>query len=108
MKFNYARLVFGALWLMLGIALLLRDSVGLEWLSARYAPENLNLGGGLAIAFAGWNTVRWFSGYHRGVRAERRATREPLAEKTAERPFEYNPELDFLKPTDETKTPGSN
>ena len=107
MKFNYARLVFGALWLMLGVALLLRDSIGLEWMSARYAPENLNLGGGLAIAFAGWNAVRWFSGRQRDIRSERRKIREPLAEKTAGRPFEYNPDLDFLKPADETKTPES-
>ena len=105
MNFNYARLVFGALWLMLGVALFLRDSIGLEWMSARYAAENLNLGGGLAIAFAGWNAVRWFSGRQRETRAESRRVREPLAEKKFDRPFEYNPELDFLKPLDETKPP---
>ncbi len=100
MKLNWARLVFAGLWLILGLALLLRDSVGLEWMSTRYAPENLNLGGGLAIAFAGWNAVRWFSGRSRG--SER--TRWPLTEKAPERPFEYNPELDFLKPGDDAST----
>ena len=105
MDFNFARLAFAGLWLMLGVAMLLRDSVGLDWLSERYAAGNLNLGGGLAIAFAGWNAVRWFSGRHREMRAEARRIREPLAEKKSERPFEYNPELDFLKPSDETKPP---
>ncbi len=106
MKLNWARLVFAGLWLILGMALLLRDSVGLEWMSARYAPENLNLGGGLAIAFAGWNCVRWFSGRFRGAGSARK-TSEPLSEKAPDRPFEYNPELDFLKPGDDATTPGS-
>ena len=103
MKLNWARLVFAGLWLILGMALLLRDSVGLEWMSTRYAPENLNLGGGLAIAFAGWNCVRWFSGRSRGAGSGRK-TREPLAEKAPDRPFEYNPELDFLKPRGDAST----
>jgi len=104
MKLNWSRLLFGGMWLALGIALLLRDSVGLQWLSERYAAGNLNLGGGLAIAFAGWNAVRWYSGRARTSRAVQREIEEPRA---PERTFEYNSELDFLKPEAETKPPES-
>lgn len=106
MDFNFARLAFAGLWLMLGVAMLLRDSVGLDWLSERYAAGNLNLGGGLAIAFAGWNAVRWYSG-RRARNAVRRKAEGPLAPKADGRPFEYNPELDFHKPDGPTETPES-
>ena len=108
MKLNWIRLVFGGLWLVLGSALLLRDRVGLNLLSDRYASDNLNLGGGLAIAFAVWNAVRWLSARPWAKVAPARGVRRPLAEKTnGDRPFEYNPELDFLKPEAETKMPES-
>ncbi len=99
MKLNWIRPVFSGLWLVLGLALLLRDSVGLNWMSDRYAAENLNLGGGLAIAFAFWNGLRWLLGR---TRVGKQAVHQPLAPKnTEERPFEYNPDLDFHKPDPE-------
>ena len=104
MNFNWARLLFAVCWLIAGSAALLRDSVGLTWLSDRYPAEHLNLFGGVAIGFALWNTIRWYAG--RNVRVAPRAIAGPLMPKnTEQRPFEYNPELDFMKP--ETETPES-
>ncbi len=103
MNFNWMRLALAGLWLFIGIALLCRDFIGLTWLSDRYPAENLNLGGGLGLAFAVWNAVRWYSGRQRGRSANRPLTPKP----TDERPFEYNPELDFQKPDAETKAPES-
>ena len=109
MNFNWTRLVLVAVWLLIGVALLLRDSIGLTWLSDRYPAENLNLGGGLGIAFAGWNAMRWYSGRRRSAGTTVPTTSKPLAPKSTEqRPFEYIPELDFHKPEPETKPPESN
>ncbi len=105
MNWNWLRLIFGGLWLVLGCALLLRDSIGLGGLSERYAAENLKLGGGLALAFAGWNAVRWYSGRRRTATLPTREVRRgpPVPVRPGERPFEYNPELDFLKPEGDAK-----
>jgi len=102
-NFNWLRLVLAGIWLGIGTALLLRDILGLNWLSDRYPAENLNLGGGLGLAFAVWNFVRWYSGRGRGFTPTRPLTPKP----TEERPFEYNPELDFQKRDAETNPPES-
>ena len=104
MNFNWMRLALAAVWLGIGLSLLLRDVIGLTWLSDRYPAENLNLGGGLGLAFALWNAARWYSGRRRGGSA----SRPLIPQDTEKRPFEYNPELDFHKPEAETKPPESN
>lgn len=99
MDLNGTRIILAGFWLLVGVALLLRDTVGLTWLSDRYPAENLNLGGGVALAFAIWNAVRWYAGRRRSRVAARPLTPKP----TEDRPFEYNPELDFHKPDAEVK-----
>ena len=98
MNFNWMRLGLAGLWFCIGTALLLRDAIGLTWLSDRYPAENLNLGGGLGLAFAVWNAVRWYSG-------RRRSFAHTRPKPTTDRPFEYIPELDFHKPDADTKPP---
>ena len=103
MNLNWLRLALAGVWLCIGVALLCRNSIGLTWLSDRYPAENLNLGGGLGLAFSVWNAVRWYSGSRRSFTPKRPLTPKP----TEDRPFEYNPELDFQKPDAETKLPES-
>jgi hypothetical protein len=103
MNFNWLRLALAAIWLCIGAALLGRDFLGLNWLSDRYPAENLNLGGGLGLAFAVWNAARWYSGRRRSIAPSRPLTPKP----TEHRPFEYNPELDFHKPDADAKPPES-
>lgn len=104
---NWFRPVFALTWFFVGVALLLRDSIGLSTLSNRYSAENLDLGGAMAIAFAGWNAVRWYSLRRQLARYRNSSRHNPLAAKVEppSRAYEYNSELDFLKPGDTPEAP---
>ena len=107
MLYQWARFVFGIFWLAFGLPILLRHQLGLGWLDDRHDATNLNFSGGILVAYGLWNTFRVLTGRRRANVASV-AGRQPLAPKTTpERPFEYIPELDFMKPDGETK-PGRN
>lgn len=65
------------------------DRVG--WL-ARWDDDILRFALGFSLLLAGWNGFRLF------FPRRRRAVPPVEAPKPVERPFEYNPELDFFKP----------
>ncbi len=102
MNLTALRVSFAFLWAIIGLALVFRErlfpALGVE----DTANNNWTLAGTLALVFAGWNLFRAFVG--NGRRAPRsRPVRgaKPLARRdgpAADRPHEYNPELDFTKP----------
>ena len=103
MLYQWARFVFGIFWLAFGLPILLRHQLGLGWLDDRHDATNLNFSGGILVAYGLWNTFRVLTGRRRANVASV-AGHQPLAPKTPpERPFEYIPELDFMKADVETK-----
>ena len=103
MLYRWARFIFGIFWLAFGLPILFRRQLGLGWLDDRHDATNLNFSGGILVAYGLWNTVRVLYGSRRAKVAQ--GPPQPLAPKTApERPFEYIPELDFMKPEGEPKT----
>ncbi len=97
MLYQWARFVFGIFWLAFGLPILLRHQLGLDWLDDRHDATNLNFSGGILVAYGLWNTFRILYGRRR--RVTQTSMRHPLApQATSVKPFEYIPELDFMKP----------
>ncbi len=99
MVLSVVRLALVAFWLAVAAALFLRHRLPAE-LGDQVADGgySLDVGALLAVALAGWNLMRWFTARNRWVPPE-----DPLGlprtrvVRTDDRPFEYNPELDFTK-----------
>lgn len=91
------RTALAVVWLVLGLALLLRTVLFPPAVFAGYDPTQLTLGGWLAVALAAWNGLRAFRS--RALRpvpdVNPLRTRQPSG-----RQPEYRPEFDF--------TPGPN
>ena len=103
MLYQWARFVFGLFWLAFGLPILFRHQLGLGWLDDRHDTTSLNFSGAILVAYGLWNTLRVLNGRRRAGVAPI-AMSQPLAPKASpERPFEYNPELDFMKPDAELK-----
>lgn len=108
--FNVAivRMGLAGLWLLVGIGLLLRNSLAPEEWADRIESPHLDRGALLAFALALWNFVRWYAaGGFRPVQSPALARPQPLAPRSEEIANEYNPELDFAKPDESTKSPPS-
>jgi hypothetical protein len=90
------RLVLGVFFLLAGLGLLgLR--FGAPDVAARLnSPTRLLIGALLALALAGVNLAKWYSGWL-WFRQQSTPVRPPLRPESAARPDEYNPELDFGK-----------
>ncbi len=91
------RLVFAFVWLVIGVVLLARHSLGLSHWDDASPNFNLDYSGIVAMLFAMWQ----FRGYfmHRRRLAQGRATTNALSPRDGtDQPPEYNPEFDFSKP----------
>jgi hypothetical protein len=98
MSLNFIRPAFALLWLFVALAILLRKTLGLDFFE-RWDDSDLNFGAIFAIALALWNGFRWWSS--RRIQSENSLPPNPLRPRENSRPFEYNPELDFTKPSDD-------
>lgn len=96
MSMRAMRLGLAVVWLMVGVGLLLRGTLFPEW-AARQDGNTLDVGSMLALAFAGWNLVRWIGSAPRPA-GELPAHRRPLEpNRDGDRKDEYLPEFDFSK-----------
>ena len=96
MSVRTLRMGLAVLWLIVGVALLLRHTLFPEW-AARQEGNSLDLGAILALAFAAWNLARWIGSASRPV-GELPPHRRPLEPgREGERKDEYLPEFDFSK-----------
>ena len=102
MNLTALRVSFAFLWAIIGLALVFRERLLPELTPKEPAQTNWTLAGYLALAFAGWNLFRAFVGNgRRAPRSRPVGGAKPLARRdgpAADRPHEYNPELDFTKP----------
>jgi hypothetical protein len=96
MNLNFLRPAFAFLWLAVGLAIVLRNPLGIGFFNDRWSDEDLLFGSIVAFALALWNGMRWWAG-RRGTRPAALPP-NPLQPRDRDRPFEYNPELDFTKP----------
>jgi hypothetical protein len=98
MSVHAMRLVLGLMFLLLGVLILARRWVMPDLnLDARYDSLRMNLGGVLALVFAGLNLARWYAAWaYRRDRAT--PVRTPLQpDPAATRPEPPNPDFDFTK-----------
>lgn len=102
MNLNFLRPAFAILWLIVGLVIVLRKPLGIDFFNDRWDDSDLLFGGIVAFALALWNGMRWWS----SVRVKRIGALppNPLRSSGESRPFEYNPELDFTKPADNQKS----
>lgn len=84
------QLGMAVVWMTVALGLFFREL----WLPPdRLQGPNWAMACGVAAVFAAWNFARWLHGRRRVT-----AVRLPLQPRRAEeRPYEYNPELDFTK-----------
>jgi len=96
MTIQSMRLAMGVLFLVLGGAIF-----GRRWLfpglDARFDPLRMNLGGVLALIFAGLNLARWYAvwSYRRGRATPVHTPLQP--DPSLQRPEPPNPDLDFSR-----------
>ena len=96
MSVRALRLGLALVWLLVGVALLLRGTLFPEW-AARQEGNSLDIGAILALAFAAWNLARWIGSAPRPA-GELPPHRRPLEPgRDGERKDEYLPEFDFSK-----------
>lgn len=79
------QLLLAAFWLCVAVAILFRESIGLD--SKRYSESHYMLFMALAGMLVVWNIVRWST-----QRASLQSSVPPRKEPA---PYEYNPEFDF-------------
>jgi hypothetical protein len=105
MSVQKMRFGMGVLFLLLAGVIFARAWIVPD-LDRRFDSLRMNLGGVLALVFAGLNFARWYAVWsYRRTRAT--PVRTPLqADPSAVRPEPPNPELDFTKP-DEKGEPGA-
>lgn len=101
MNLNFLRPAFVLLWLVVGLAIIFRKSLGIEFFDDKWIASDLDFAAFAIFALALWNGFRWWSS--RRNRREDRPPSNPLQPRDVPRPFEYNPDLDFTKPTDDPR-----
>jgi hypothetical protein len=96
MSVHAMRLVLGLLFLLLGVLILARRWV-MPDLDAKFNSLRMNLGGVLALVFAGLNLARWYAVW--SYRRERATpVRTPLQpDPTTRRQEPPNPDFDFTE-----------
>ena len=97
MSVHTMRLVLGVFFLIMGVFLLVVRHWAAPGLDAKFNSTRMNLGGVLALVFAGLNLARWYMVWsYRRARAT--PVRYPLQpDPSMQPPVVANSELDFTK-----------
>jgi hypothetical protein len=102
---RYYNLVLMGLWLVVAVCLLVPDLVLPDRVRQQFRNPGGVMAGALALVFAVFNLVRWWS-YQAVDRARTRRAVNPLAVRKPDlegEQYEPNPELDFFKRPDGTE-----
>lgn len=103
MGINFMRFALGMFWLVLSVTVFFREYLG-PVVMARFDTPNSDFLAMFALALAGWNLARWYAGWARRASGTGVIASRPIERRTEpDRPFEYNPELDFTKPAPDEK-----
>jgi hypothetical protein len=101
MNINAFRIGFTILWLVTGFVLLFRKSLGITYFDERWDEEVLRYAMLIAFALSVRNAFRWWMDRRKAIDAQTPERPNPLRPRENSRPFEYHPELDFTKPSDD-------
>lgn len=100
---RYWQLIAAGSWLIIGSLLYFRNSLISDEAAQGMQSRNWTVATWVAFFLFAWNLARWYQA-HTTRRRTNRPVNPPLqTDRPRDRPYEYNPELDFQKPDQSTR-----